>query len=115
MAFSVFNWGSPNKVQGGDVPPPSTGSSEAKNSNKTDKRMPPQCLPPANQSDDNVGVSVPRLPPMTPLEGPALSDFAAAASMQQEMPVSMSVALPAIFCQSRLSPSTVTRKMRQNI
>eukprot|EP00957_Ditylum_brightwellii_P054408 4122190-Ditylum_brightwellii.AAC.1 len=59
--------------------------------------MLPQCLPPANQSDDDVGVSVPRLPLMTPLEGPALLDFAAAASTQQEMSVSMSVASPVHF------------------
>eukprot|EP00957_Ditylum_brightwellii_P199731 15225721-Ditylum_brightwellii.AAC.1 len=59
--------------------------------------MPPQRLPPANQSDDNVGVSVPRIPPMTPLEGPALLDFADAASMQQEMSASMPVALPTTF------------------
>eukprot|EP00957_Ditylum_brightwellii_P144320 10994739-Ditylum_brightwellii.AAC.1 len=59
--------------------------------------MPPQCLPPTNQSDDNVGVSVPRLPPMTPLEGHTLLDFAAAASAQQEMSVSTLVALPANF------------------
>eukprot|EP00957_Ditylum_brightwellii_P166943 12707521-Ditylum_brightwellii.AAC.1 len=65
------------------------GAPEAKNSNKTDKKTPPQCLPPADQSDGNVGVSVPRLPPMTPLEGPALLDFAAASSTQQEMPVSI--------------------------
>eukprot|EP00957_Ditylum_brightwellii_P082061 6239865-Ditylum_brightwellii.AAC.1 len=82
MSFSVFNWGSSKKVQGGDVCPPSTGALEVKNSDKTDKKMPPQCLPPANQSDDNAGVSVPRLPPMTPLEGPVLLDFAAAASTQ---------------------------------
>eukprot|EP00957_Ditylum_brightwellii_P153567 11688134-Ditylum_brightwellii.AAC.1 len=71
MAFSVFNWGSPKKVPGGDVPPPSTGALGAENSNETDKKTPPQRLPPDNQSDGNVGVSVPRLPPMTPLEGPA--------------------------------------------
>ena len=97
MAFSVFNWGSSNKVPGGAVPPPSTGASEAENSDKTDKKTPPQRLPPANQSDDNVGVSVPRLPPMTPLEGPALLDFAAAASMQQEMSISTLVSSPAHF------------------
>eukprot|EP00957_Ditylum_brightwellii_P030968 2346328-Ditylum_brightwellii.AAC.1 len=60
--------------------------------------MPPQCLPPADQSDDNVGLTVPRFPSMTSLEGPALLDFAAAAaSMQQEKSVSMLVASPAKF------------------
>eukprot|EP00957_Ditylum_brightwellii_P088655 6752218-Ditylum_brightwellii.AAC.1 len=59
--------------------------------------MPPQCLPPADQSDDNFGISVPRLPPMTPLEGPSLLGFAAAASTQQEMSVSTSVASPTNF------------------
>eukprot|EP00957_Ditylum_brightwellii_P110029 8392741-Ditylum_brightwellii.AAC.1 len=59
--------------------------------------MSPQCLPPADQSDDNVSVSVPRLPSMTPLERPVVLDFAAAASTQQEMSVSMSVALPTNF------------------
>eukprot|EP00957_Ditylum_brightwellii_P154434 11751985-Ditylum_brightwellii.AAC.1 len=97
MAFSVLNWGSLKKVLGGAVPPPSTGALEAENSNKTDKKTPPQRLPLANQSDDNVGVSVTRLPPTTPLEGPALLNFAAAASMQQEMSVSKLFPSPANF------------------
>eukprot|EP00957_Ditylum_brightwellii_P177120 13492657-Ditylum_brightwellii.AAC.1 len=59
--------------------------------------MSPQRLSPANQSDDNVGVSVPRLPPITPLEGLVLLDFAAAASTQQEMSVSTLVASPMNF------------------
>eukprot|EP00957_Ditylum_brightwellii_P141531 10781673-Ditylum_brightwellii.AAC.1 len=59
--------------------------------------MPQQYLSPADQSDDNVGVSVPRLPPMTSLEGPTLLQFAAAASTQQEMSVSALFALPANF------------------
>eukprot|EP00957_Ditylum_brightwellii_P143249 10914014-Ditylum_brightwellii.AAC.1 len=94
--------------------PPFYGCSGGEKQRQNRQKMPPQHLPPANQSDYNIGVSVPRLPPMTPLGGPVLLDFTAAASTQQEMAVSTLVASPANFCQSRLSPSTVTRKMRQN-
>eukprot|EP00957_Ditylum_brightwellii_P064569 4899643-Ditylum_brightwellii.AAC.1 len=46
--------------------------------------MPPQCLLPVDQSDNNVSIAVPSLPPVIPAEGPTPSEFAVAASMQQE-------------------------------
>eukprot|EP00957_Ditylum_brightwellii_P002214 170286-Ditylum_brightwellii.AAC.1 len=73
------------------------GAPEAKNSNKAEEKTPPQCLPPVDQSDDNVGVTVPRLLLMTPLEGPALLYFAAIVSMQQERSLSTHVSLPVNF------------------
>eukprot|EP00957_Ditylum_brightwellii_P149677 11398403-Ditylum_brightwellii.AAC.1 len=72
--------------------------------------MLPQCLPPANQSDDNVGVTVHRLPPTTPLEGHVLLDFAAAASMRQEKSLSTLVALLANF--SPVTSVTIDRNKK---
>eukprot|EP00957_Ditylum_brightwellii_P017258 1300400-Ditylum_brightwellii.AAC.1 len=113
MVFSTFNWGSLKKITGGDVSLPSIIDAEAKSSDKAQEKTAPLHLPPADQSDDNVGITATRLHPMITAEGPALSEFAAAASMQQERSPSTLVTLPANFCQSRLSSSTIMRKMRQ--
>eukprot|EP00957_Ditylum_brightwellii_P047286 3592592-Ditylum_brightwellii.AAC.1 len=84
MTFYISNLESSKKVPCGGVPPPSTGALEVNNSDKTEEKMLPQHLSHADQSDDNVGIAVPSIPPMITAEGPALLEFAAAASTQQE-------------------------------
>eukprot|EP00957_Ditylum_brightwellii_P172203 13109205-Ditylum_brightwellii.AAC.1 len=87
---------------------------EAENSDKTQEQMSPPYLPPADQSDDNVGIAVPKLPPMITAEGPALSEFAAAASMQLERFPSMPVASPMNFLPIMSVVITNTEKNEAN-
>eukprot|EP00957_Ditylum_brightwellii_P132447 10099570-Ditylum_brightwellii.AAC.1 len=59
--------------------------------------MPAQCLPPTDQSEDDDSTVVPSLPPMIPAVGPIESEYATAASTQQERYPSTLCALPAHF------------------
>eukprot|EP00957_Ditylum_brightwellii_P137060 10450790-Ditylum_brightwellii.AAC.1 len=59
--------------------------------------MPTQCLPPTDQSKNDGGIAVPSLPPMISVEGPSQSEFATAASTQQERSPSTLLALPTKF------------------
>eukprot|EP00957_Ditylum_brightwellii_P204350 15338841-Ditylum_brightwellii.AAC.1 len=72
------------KASRGDVLAPYMAAAEAKNSNKTEQKCPPNCLPPTGQSEENVTIAVPSLPPMIPTEGPVEPDSAAAIFTRKE-------------------------------